>query len=110
LVGVLTTVLTAVEDGGGRLGVLGDLLGSGDFGGSGDFAGSDGDLIGAGFRGVGGAEGNFLRRGDVFTLAGVVGASGGLPAETDRSFVDVDNRCLTVVGRRRLAAIRGSDD
>lgn len=94
---------------GGRLGVLGDLLGCGDFGGSGDFAGNNGDLISAGFRGVGGPAGDFLRC-DVFVLAGVVGASGGLPAETDRSFVDTDNRCLTVAGRRRLAAIRGSDD
>lgn len=112
-------------DGCDRLGVLGDLSGSGDLGGT-------------GFRGVGG---NFLR-GDDLTAAALlaVGTVGGFPVATgvfrppvaplaadgclvdepdvrlpaaDRSLVDADSRLLSTVmavGRRLSSTIRGSDD
>jgi len=119
---------TALATGCVRLGVLGDLVGSGDFGGT-----------AASLRGVGG---NFLRGDDLTAAAVFAGTVGGLPAAagvfrpaaapppvdclvdepdvrfpaTDRSLVDADS-CLppavVVVaagGRRPSArAIRGSD-
>lgn len=122
---------TALATGCARLGVLGDLVGSGDFGGT----------AAASLRGVGG---NFLRGDDLTAAAVFAGTVGGLPAAAagvfrppaapppvgclpdvpdvrlpaaDRSLVDADS-CLppAVVavaagGRRPSArAIRGSDD
>jgi len=116
---------TASVDGCCRLGVFGDLSGSGDLGGT-------------GLRGVGG---NFLR-GDDLTAASLlaIGTDGGFPTATevfrpplaplaaggclvdepvvrlpvaDRSFVDADSRLLSVVmvgGRRLPSTIRDSDD
>jgi len=121
---------TALATGCARLGVLGDLVGSGDFGGT-----------AASLRGVGG---NFLRGDDLTAAAVFAGTVGGLPAAAagvfrppaapppvgcladepdvrlpaaDRSLVDADS-CLPAAvvavaagGRRPSArAIRGSDD
>lgn len=120
---------TALATGCVRLGVLGDLVGSGDFGGT-----------AASLRGVGG---NFLRGDDLTAAAVFAGTVGGLPAAAgvfrpsaapppvgclvdepdvrfpaaDRSLVDADS-CLPpavvvmAAGGRRPSgrAIRGSDD
>jgi len=115
---------TTLVDGCGRLGVLGDLSGSGDLGGT--------DL-----RGVGG---NFLRGDDLMAAALLaIGMVGGFPTTEifrspvaslaadgclvdepdvrlpaiDKSLVDADSRFLSVVlvgGPRLLSTIRGSDD
>lgn len=92
---VAAGLTTAILAGGcGFFEILGDLTGNGDLGGT-------------GFRGVGGPDSNFLRGDDL--AVDVAGTGGGLLVITDRSFVDTDSLCL-VMGRRRLAAIRGSDD